>query len=108
MGSDQSSLVILSAAGGGTTGAIALGAATGAVSNAALQLAANGKINFGQLLQSALAGGATAGISKLPGVGQYLDGNAGTFGQRLMEHTGRATVQGATQENWGQIKISAR
>ena len=88
---------IVSAAGGGTTGTIALGAATGAVSNAALQLAANGNINFGQLLQSALAGGATAGISKLPGVGQYLDGSASNFGQRLMEYTGRATVQGAIQ-----------
>ncbi|WP_211297617.1 LysM peptidoglycan-binding domain-containing protein [Ottowia oryzae] len=88
---------IAGAAGGGTSGTVALGAATGAVSNAALQLAANGKINFGQLLQSAVAGGVTAGLSKLPGVGEYLDPAGKSFGGRLMAYTGRATVQGAIQ-----------
>ena len=53
----------------------------GAVSNAALQLAASGRINFGQLLQSALSAGATAGIAHLPGVGQHL---TGTAAQRLI------------------------
>ena len=92
---------ISSAAGGGTAGNLAVAAATGAVSNAALQLAANGKINFGQLLQSALSAGATAGIAHLPGVGQHLDGLAGTAAQRLMEYTGRASVQGALQAIMG-------
>ena len=78
-----------------------MAAATGAVSNAALQLAANGRINFGQLLQSALSAGATAGIAQLPGVGQHLDGLAGTAAQRLMEYTGRASVQGALQAIMG-------
>ena len=78
-----------------------MAAATGAVSNAALQLAANGRINFGQLLQSALSAGATAGIAHLPGVGQHLDGLAGTAAQRLMEYTGRASVQGALQAIMG-------
>lgn len=92
---------ISSAAGGGTAGNLAVAAATGAVSNAALQLAANGRINFGQLLQSALSAGATAGIAHLPGVGQHLDGLAGTAAQRLMEYTGRASVQGALQAIMG-------
>ena len=92
---------ISAAVGGGTAGTIAVGAATGAVSSATLQLAANGKINFGQVLQSALAGGATAGISKIPRIGEFLDGKAPSFGQRLMEHTGRATVQGAIQSVMG-------
>ncbi|MFT3777778.1 MAG: hypothetical protein QM772_05775 [Ottowia sp.] len=92
---------ITAAAGGGTAGTIAVGAATGAVGSAALQLAANGRIDFGQLLQSALAGGVTAGLSHLPGVGQHIDGLAETFSQRLMEYTGRATVQGAIQTVMG-------
>ena len=88
---------IASAAGGGASGTVAVGAAMGAVSNGAMQLAANGKINFGQLLQSAVAGGLTAGMTKLPGVGEYLDVGGKSFGGRLMAYTGRATVQGAIQ-----------
>ena len=92
---------IASAAGEGAAGSIAVGAAMGAVSNSALQLAANGKINFGQLLQSAVAGGLTAGMTQLPGVGEYLDASGKGFGGRLMAYTGRATVQGAMQAVMG-------
>lgn len=83
--------------GGGTAGSIAVGAASGAFNSAVLQFVVNGKVDFGQVVKSAVSGGVTAGMSKLPGVGQYIDGAANTFGQRLMEYTGRATVQGALQ-----------
>ncbi|MFD1712823.1 hypothetical protein ACFSF0_19705, partial [Ottowia flava] len=83
--------------GTGIGGAIATGAASGALSSTVMQFIVNGKVDFGDVLKSALSGGATAGIGKLPGVGQFIDGSAGSFGARLMEHTGRATVQGALQ-----------
>lgn len=92
---------IASAAGGGTTGTMAVGAAMGAVSNSALQLAANGKINFGQVLKSAVAGGLTAGMTQLPGVGEYLDATGKGFSGRLVAHAGRATAQGALQAAMG-------
>ena len=92
---------IASAAGGGTTGTMAVGAAMGAVSNSALQLAANGKINFGQVLKSAVAGGLTAGMTQLPGVGEYLDATGKGFSGRVVAHAGRATAQGALQAAMG-------
>ena len=83
-----------------------MAAATGAVSNAALQLAANGKINFGQLLQSALSAGATAGIAHLPGVGQHRrtaaagfasDFLGGIMGDALQNHPGTAATDAQAQ-----------
>ena len=90
---------VSSAAGGGTTGAMAVGATGAFISNASLQLAANGKINFGQLLRSTLAGGATAGLLDVTGLNSVPEG--ATLGQRLMNYTGRATLQGAIQSVMG-------
>ena len=90
---------VSSAAGGGTTGAMAVGATGAFISNASFQLAANGKINFGQLLRSTLAGGATAGLLDVTGLNSVPEGT--TLGQRLMNYTGRATLQGAIQSIMG-------
>ena len=78
-------------------GAVAQGAAAGAVGSTLNQYVSTGHVSFKSVLQSALAGGLTAGVASLPGVGQHIDGLAGSFGQRLMEYTGRATLQGAIQ-----------
>ncbi|MFT3777553.1 MAG: hypothetical protein QM772_04605 [Ottowia sp.] len=78
-------------------GVVAQGAAAGAVGSALGQYVSTGHVSFRSVLTSALASGLTAGIANLPGVGQHIDGVAGTFGQRLMEYTGRATLQGAIQ-----------
>ena len=51
------------AANGSVGAAIGAGAAGAAIGNATMQLANNGRINFRQLLQSALAGGVTGGIT---------------------------------------------
>jgi LysM repeat protein len=80
-----------------TGSAVAQGVAMGATSSTLNQFVSTGHVNFKSVLQSALAGGLTAGISNLPGVGQHIDGVAGTFGERLMEYTGRASLQGAIQ-----------
>ena len=75
-----------------------VGAAGAAIGNATMQLANNGRINFRQLLQSALAGGVTGGITALPGIRLPAES---TFAQRLLSHTGRASLQGALQEVMG-------
>ncbi|MFT3777547.1 MAG: hypothetical protein QM772_04570 [Ottowia sp.] len=80
-----------------TGSVVAQGAAAGAVGSALNQYVSTGHVSFKSVLTSALASGLTAGIANLPGVGQHIDGVAGTFGQRLMEYTGRATLQGAIQ-----------
>ena len=86
------------AANGSVGAAIGAGAAGAAIGNATMQLANNGRINFRQLLQSALAGGVTGGITALPGIRLPAES---TFAQRLLSHTGRASLQGALQEVMG-------
>ena len=86
------------AANGSVGAAIGAGAAGAAIGNATMQLANNGRINFRQLLQSTLAGGVTGGITALPGIRLPAES---TFAQRLLSHTGRASLQGALQEVMG-------
>lgn len=90
---------ITTATGGGVAGAAANGAAMAAVSSATLQLAANGKISFGQLLRSTLSGGFTGGLMSASGLSSLPAG--ADLGQRLMTYTGRATLQGAIQSVLG-------
>jgi hypothetical protein len=80
-----------------SAGSVAQGAAAGAAASALNQYVSTGHVSFKSVLSSALAGGLTAGITQLPGLGQHLDGAAASFGQRLVEYTGRATLQGAIQ-----------
>ncbi|MFT3776707.1 MAG: hypothetical protein QM772_00280 [Ottowia sp.] len=86
-------------------GVVAQGAAAGAVGSALNQYVSTGHVSFRSVLTSALAGGLTAGLTDLTGLGRST-ANA-SFGQRLMEHTGRATLQGAIQAVvGGQFKFS--
>ncbi|MFT3778983.1 MAG: hypothetical protein QM772_12030 [Ottowia sp.] len=50
------------------------------------------------MLTSALAGGLTAGLTDLTGLGRSTA--TASFSQRLIEHTGRATLQGASRRWW--------
>ena len=86
-------------------GTVAQGAAAGAAGSALNQFVSTGQVNFKQVLNSALAGGLTAGVTQLPGVGHYIDGAASTPLARLLEYTGKATLQGAIQSiTGGQFK----
>ena len=49
------------------------------------------------MLTSALAGGLTAGVMEIPGARENLTGASSTVG-KLIQATGRATIQGAIQE----------
>lgn len=89
---------ITSAVGTGTAGQVAIGASMAFVGNSSLQLAATGTINFGQLARATLSGGVTAGLLSVTGLDQAAQGS---FSQRLMQHTGRATLQGAVQSVMG-------
>jgi|GEM_PF-2664669 len=75
-------------------GAFAQGVAAAAAGSVASQLTTTGRLNFKNIIQSALAGGFTAGAMKISGLGTA----ANTFSQRLIQHTGRATLQGAIQK----------
>jgi|GEM_PF-3494907 len=78
-------------------GAFVQGAATAAAGSAASQLTSTGSIRFKNLFQSALAGGITAGLLKTTGPSSASN----SFSQRLIQHTGKATLQGAIQTALG-------
>ena len=80
-----------------TTSAIAQGAAAGAVGSTLGQYVATGHVNFKSVLTSALAGGLTAGVMEIPGASEHLTGASTNVG-KLLQATGRATIQGAIQE----------
>lgn len=78
-------------------GVVLQGAAVGATGSALNQYVSTGHINFKSVLTSALAGGMAAGVMQLPGVGENLRGATSPFG-KLLQLTGKATLQGAIQE----------
>jgi len=84
-------------------GAFAQGAAAAAAGSAAGQLTSTGSIRFKNLFQTALAGGFSAGIMKMTGLNTSANTNSSTntFSQRLIQHTGKATLQGAIQTALG-------
>jgi len=84
---------------GATAGAgiFVQGAATAAAGSAVGQLTSTGSIRFKNLFQSALTGGITAGLLKTTGLGSASN----SFSQRLIQHTGKATLQGAIQTALG-------
>ena len=79
-----------------SAGAVAQSAAMGAAGSALNQFVSTGRVSFKQVLSSALAGGLTAGVARIPGLSEHLNG-AQTAAGRLMQATGRATIQGAIQ-----------
>lgn len=80
------------------TGSVVVqGAAMGAVASSLNQYVSTGHVSFKSVLTSALAGGLTAGITELTGLGQSAGSSTASFGQRLMDYTGKATLQGAIQ-----------
>ena len=79
-----------------TGSAVAQGAAAGATGSLLGQYVATGHVNFKSVLTSALAGGLTAGVMEIPGARENLTGASSTVG-KLIQATGRATIQGAIQ-----------
>ena len=79
-----------------SAGAVAQSAAMGAAGSALNQFVSTGDVSFKQVLNSALAGGLTAGVGQIPGVDKMLNGAQSAVG-KLLQATGRATVQGAIQ-----------
>ena len=80
-----------------SAGTVAQGAAMGAAGSALNQFVSTGHVSFRQVLNSALAGGLSAGVMKLPGVGDRLSGPTSSAAGQLLQYTGRATLQGAIQ-----------
>ena len=80
-----------------TGSAVAQGAAAGATGSLLGQYVATGHVNFKSVLTSALAGGLTAGVMEIPGVNDSLTGATSGLG-KLLQYTGKATIQGAIQQ----------
>ncbi|MDR2155321.1 MAG: hypothetical protein LBE78_09900, partial [Burkholderiaceae bacterium] len=78
------------------------GAVSGTIGSAATQMAANGKINFGDTLLAALSSGLSAGVLDSPmlndALGIKLGDTGGTFGEIIGRTFARAGAQGVIQE----------
>ena len=86
--------VLGKALGSGLGAAVAKGAVSAAVGSTAGRVAAGGSLKFKDVLKSALHGAATAGLNA--GVGKLAGGTS--VADRLLNHTGNATMRGAVQQ----------
>jgi hypothetical protein len=80
-------------------GSIAQSAAIGASSSAVIQLVTTGKLDFGNMLRSALTAGMATGIMDASGMGDML--KAQDLGTRMTAHLGKAGMQGVLQQAIG-------
>ena len=80
-------------------GSIAQSAAIGASSSAVIQLVTTGKLDFGNMLRSALTAGVSTGIMDASGMGDML--KAQDLGTRMTAHLGKAGMQGVLQQAIG-------
>ncbi len=80
-------------------GSIAQSAAIGASSSAVIQLVTTGKLDFGNMLRSALTAGVTSGIMDASGMGDML--KAQDLSTRMTAHLGKAGMQGVLQQAIG-------
>ena len=76
------------------------GAVVGAVGSSTMQYVSTGSVNFRTVLQSALAGGVTAGVLNVTGL-DSMTAQGTPLATRLQGYAGRAVVQGAVQQMTG-------